>query len=465
MPDLPRLPADCTLIKLIMSNGSFGSEQMFNKIKGNYKDKKKKIKGRYEERKKQSDRKVLSYEDVPLDDYEQEKTNLSPKAKKKIVLGICAVLLAGLVVLAFSNRDKLSWDNISVWWNYDVLGNAGKGYPVNIIGSEVEARNFSVNQGRVAYASDTSFITLNSSGSEVANVQLRFSMPVMKYADNKYLTYGIGEKSYQIHDYDKNLFSGDAEGIIYTGDIASNGVYCIVSEGNGFFSQLCAYDKNNNRIYKYSFSEFYITSVALNSDGTRCVACGMTSDNGAVKTGIYVLDFKQEKPVSQYSIADDAVMDCKYIGGNRSVFIGEKSAYVITDGSKDYKTVSYSDKLLVNYCFSPSENSFVLALSKSGDGRSCTLVRYNNSGDETLTVDNPYGAESLSVFKGTIAVLDGNNIYSYNSEGRLAFTGDAGTGARSLIMTADNKAYVLSVNQIRLISLDRYSPDASGDSA
>ena len=302
---------------------------MFNKIKGSYNERKKKLKRRYEQRKKQSDRKVLSYEDVPLDDYEQEKTDLSPKTVKRIILCVCAVLLAGLAVLAFANRDKLTWDNLSVWWNYDVLGNAGKGFPVNIIGSEVEARNFSVNQGRVAYASDTSFITLNNSGSEVANVQLRYSKPVMKSADNKYLTFGIGETGYQINDFEKNLFTGDAEGIIYTGDIASNGVYCLVSEGNGYFSQLCTYDKNNNRIFKYSFSEYYITSVALNGDGSRCVVCGMTSDNGVVKTGIYVLDFKHDKPVKQHEISGDTVMDCKYIGSDRSVFIGEKNAYVV----------------------------------------------------------------------------------------------------------------------------------------
>ena len=440
---------------------------MFNKMKGRYTERKKKIKGRYEERKKQSDRKVLSYEDVPLDDYEQEKTDLSPKAVKKIILGVAVVLLAGVLVFAFANRDKLTWDNLSVWWNYDVLGNAGKGFPVNIVGSEVEARNFCVTQGRVAYASDTSFITLNNSGSEVANVQLRYSKPVMKSADTRFLTYGIGEKSYQIQSFDKNEFSGDAEGVIYTGDIASNGVYCLVEEGNGFFSELCVFDQNNNRIFKYSFSEYYITTVSLNHDGTRCVASGITSDNGAVKSGIYVLDFKKEKPVSQYSVSNDSIMDCKYIGGNRAVFIGEKAAYVATEGAEDIKTVSYEDKLLVNYCFSPSSNSFALALSKSGDGRKCTLKSYTESGDEINSVDNPYGAQSFSVSRGYMAVLDGNTVYSYNSSGELSFSGDAGTGARAIAMTADNRACVLSVNQIRMIELERVEEkkDSSSDSA
>ena len=49
----------------------------------------------------------VSYEDMPLDDYEQEKTEMSPQAVKKIVLGACIAIAAGLIVFAFVNRDKL----------------------------------------------------------------------------------------------------------------------------------------------------------------------------------------------------------------------------------------------------------------------------------------------------------------------------------------------------------------------
>ena len=47
----------------------------------------------------------MSYEDMPLDDYEQEKTEMSPQAVKKIVLGACIAIAAGLIVFAFANRQ------------------------------------------------------------------------------------------------------------------------------------------------------------------------------------------------------------------------------------------------------------------------------------------------------------------------------------------------------------------------
>ena len=416
----------------------------------------KKFKGHYAER-KTSERDVISYEDMPLDDYEQEKTDISPEAVKKILIGVCIALAAGLIVFAFANRDNLTWDNISNWWTYDVLGNAGNGYPVNLIGTEVKSGNFAVNQGHVAYASDTSFVTLNSTGSEVANVQLRYSKPVMKSSGNRFLTYGIGTTGYQIQDFDGMLYSGEAEGAIYTADISSNGVYGIVTEGSGYLSVLYVFNSNNNRIYKYSFSEYYINSISLNSDGSGCVACGITSDNGAVKTGVYVLDFTKEEPVSQYSINGDTIVDSDYLNDNRIVLVGQSSSYVIKRGEENYVTVEYDSKTLANYCFNPDTNSFALALSKSGDGRSCAIEIYNDNGEKTSSIDTDYGAESSSLYKGTVAILDGNTAYGFNSEGTQLYSCDTGTGSKRLILTSDNTAYVLSVNQVRFFDLSKTS--------
>lgn len=417
---------------------------------------KKHKRARYAER-KTSERDVMSYEDMPLDDYEQEKTDISPEAVKKIIIGVCIALVTGLIVFAFANRDKLTWDNISNWWTYDVLGNAGNGYPVNIVGTEVMSGNFTVNQGRVAYASDTSFVTLNSTGSEIANLQLRYSKPVMKSSGNRFLTYGIGTTGYQIQDFDSMIFSGEAEGAIYTGDISSNGVYGIVTEGSGYLSVLYVFNSNNNRIYKYSFSEYYINSIALNNDGTGCIVCGITSDNGAVKTGVYVLDFTNEKPVSQYSISGDTIVDCKYLSSKRAALVGQWASYVVKIGEEKYITTNYDGKTLTNYCFNPDTNSFALALSKSGDGRSCVLEIYNDNGEKSSSIDTNYGAESLSLYKGTIAVLDGNTAYGFNSDGNMLYACDTGTGSKRIILSSDSTAYVLSVNQIRFFDLKNTS--------
>ena len=418
----------------------------------------KKFKGRYAEQ-KNSERDVISYEDMPLDDYEQEKTDISPEAIKKIIIGVCIALVAGLIVFAFANRDKLTLSNISNWWTYDVLGNAGNGYPVSLVGVDVEAGNFSLDQGHIAYASNTSFVTLNSTGREVANVQLRYSQPILKASGDRYLTYGLGDTGYQIQSFDSNLYNGEAEGIIYTGDIVSNGTYCLVTEGGSYLTTLFVFNKDNNRIYKYSFSEYYINSITLKPDGSGAVACGITTKDGEVLTGVYVLDFNKEEPIAIYEIKDDFILDSKYLNNNRTVLIGEKSSYIIKSGDEQYVTVSYNDMPLANYVFNPDTNTFVLALSRSGDGRSCVLKCFNDNGIETASIETEYGAKSLSVYKGTIGVLDGNIAYTYNQSGKLLTQCYTGTGSKKIILDSSNKAYILSINQIRYIDLSNTSTE------
>ena len=420
-----------------------------------------KIKGRFAKKKQDKERTVISYEDMPLEDYEQEKTQISPKAVKKIILGVVIALVVGLIVFAFANRDKLTWDNITVWWNYEVLGSAGKGYPTSVVGSDVDANNFAVNQGRVAYASDTSFITLNSTAKEINNQQLRYTKPILKAAEYRYLTYGLGENSYQIQNFDSKLYSGSTDGSIFTGDIAPNGRYCIAMEGNGFYSELHVFDKNNNRFCQYYFSEYYINTVAINRNGSGCVCAGISNDNGEIKTGVYVLDFSSEKPVKTYEIAGDYIIDGKYISSNRAALVGGSASYVVKTDDGKLETVDYGGKPLQSYCFNPPMHTFSLALSKSGDGRSCALITYNDNGGKKSEADSEYGCDSLSSYKDTIAALDGNMIYAYSSGGKLKYSCFAGTGAKRLILSSDSEAFVLSVNQIRKIDLTRQSsPDS-----
>ena len=322
-----------------------------------------KLKGRYAEKKAKKERAVISYEDMPLDDYEPERTDLSPKIVKRIVFGVLGALLLALIVFVFANREKLTWDNISVWWSYEMMGTASKDFPVNIVGSEVTAGNITVNKSRIAYASDTSFVTLNSKGAEVNNAQLRYTKPVMKAADNHFLIFGLGEKNFQLESFDKSVYSGTAEGNIYAGDIAPNGRYCLAVEGNGFYSELYAFDSDNNRVYKYAFSEYYINSVAINLNGTGCIACGMSNNNGEIKTGIYMLDFSREEPVGKYEIAGDYIIDSRFISAGRAALVGSNASYVamtdedmarFIDQVNTAATISYDAAGLTLQCRCPT---------------------------------------------------------------------------------------------------------------
>ena len=139
--------------------------------------------------------------------------------------------------------------------------------------------------------------------------------------------------------------------------------------------------------------------------------------------------------------------------------MGSQASYIVKKGEKNYKIVSYEDKTLSNYCFNTDTSTYTMALSRSGDGRSVALISYNSNGEAQYTINTEHKADSLSVYKGTVAILDGNVVYGYNQNGDLLYSTNSGTGSKKIVLASDYTAYILSVNQIRFIDLDSVSSD------
>ena len=111
------------------------------------------------------------------------------------------------------------------------------------------------------------------------------------------------------------------------------------------------------------FSEYYITSVAINKDGSGCVATGVSSDKGSAVTGVYVLDFSQESLFQPTKFRVTACLIAKYLTSDTAVLVGSQASYIVKKGEKNYKTVSYEDKTLSNYCFNTDTSTYTMALS------------------------------------------------------------------------------------------------------
>lgn len=124
-----------------------------------------------------------------------------------------------------------------------------------------------------------------------------------------------------------------------------------------------------------------------------------------------------------------------------------------------------TEKTLSNYCFNTDTSTYTMALSRSGDGRSVALINYNSNGEVQNTINTEHKADSISVYKGTVAILDGNVVYGYNQKGDLLYSANSGTGSKKVVLASDYTAYILSVNQIRFIDLDSVSSNDTAETS
>ena len=410
--------------------------------------------------KKKSDRKVLSYEDLPLDDSGSrrfQKAVASAKYNKKsIFMSIIIVLILALCVLAFANRDRLTFANIKNWVEYGILNvDSQEHFPLSTQGAVINNGNFSRIGTDLVFASDTQFVTLNSYGRTIYSAQQTYSNPVLVTAADcdLSLVYNLGGTDFSINSLDSNIYTGEALDNILVADISKSGTYALVTEKDGYLCKLYVYSQDNEQIYAYSFADYYITSVSLNSRGDKAVLSGISAHDGTQISSVYVLDFTKEEPVVFEEFNNNVLYYVDHLTDNYICVIGANASYTLNMRTKSFNTTNYDGKTLTAFDINTDTNNFVLSLSRSGDGRMCDIYTFSTSGVHKNTIATDLMITSISTYKNRVAVLSGDTIYLYSKDGLAISDTNAGLDPHTVVLYSTTDAYVVGVSEIRRLDL------------
>lgn len=401
---------------------------------------------RKEEKKTKNQREVLSYEQLPLDEYEkQEKSSVVIDKKKVIIAIVILVVLVLSVVLYFTGGSITS-----------CTGTTGtkQTFTSTVIGSSIDAGNFRVLSDGVCYMSDTDFVSLSSSGEQLFSEQHGLAHPILKTKGSKALAYDLGSNTISIYSASGKEYTFESENAIYLADITSGGTYALVTEAMGYNAKLSVYAADNTIKYAYSFADYYITSMALNSGGTGAVVCGVSADEGTTVSAVYVLDFTKEEPVAKHLVSGDMIFDCDYLSGSSVCVVGSSATY-ICNGS-DFGRIqknSYNQMTLTAYDINSDVGVAVVSLSRSGDGRNCNLEYINSSGTIEKTIETEMAVSSVSAFKDRVAVSSAMNISLYRSNGSLVSTYETESTNKQVRLYSSSGVYILGLDQIIGITL------------
>ena len=413
-----------------------------------------------DEKDKSTENKILKFTGAYKDDdgkFSVEKLSKTIRLNKKsIVLSAVIILILALTVLMFSNRDRLSFTSIKNWVEYGVLNiNSEQHFPIATNGDVINSGNFNRVDRNLVYASDTKFATLNNYGRTIYESPQAFSSPVIaRCADSDLsLVYNLGGTSFSIYSLDSTIYAGEAEDNILVGDISKNGTYALVTEKDGYMSKLYVYSNENKQIFAYSFADYYITSVSLDSKGKTAVLSGMSAHDGIQYSAVYLLDFTKEEPVIFEEFENNILYYVDHLTNNYVCVIGERSSYTLNVMTKSFNENSYEGKTLTAFDVNTDTNTFALSLSRSGDGRKCDILVFSTSGSLKETIPTELKITSLSTYKNRVAALSAGTIYLYSKEGKLLSETNAGLDPNAVVLYSTNDAYVLGVSEIRRLDL------------
>ncbi len=398
-------------------------------------------------RTKEPERKHISYEDVPLagtKDSDPAPTNLTKKFFKVLFILFVGVI----VVLALVNIDKLTPDNISHWIQYELLGKSeGGGYPVSITGTSINSENFSIMNRSPVYCSNTSIVVLNSNAGEYQSNQHSFANPILKSNNDYSMIYNADATGYRIINRNSVVYSGNTELKLFDADIASNGTYVLLTHGSDYLSEFTVNDKNNEKVYSYSFAEYYVNNVSVNSDGTRAALSGVSAKDGGLISVIYILDFSQKTYYQKYEFEDTYIYDICYLDDDKVMAVGDNSIYYVDIKKKNLKEISYNSRVLTTYVMK-RDYGVVLSLSTNPDGHECDIVAINSDAKKDSEISTGKRILSLDYYNEKICVLMQNDFSIFNFKGSQLYHKETAHDSRKICFCEANTLYILGTGNI-----------------
>lgn len=409
--------------------------------------KKKKIFSKRTNRDKAAERKFMSYEDIPLADYRD--SDPIPQNLTRKFLKVFAILFVGVVVvLALVNIDKLTPENISHWFQYELLGKTeGGGYPIRFVGTSINTENFSIIDRSPVYCSDTSVVVLNSNAGVYQNTQHSFADPIMKTNKDYSIIYNADATGYRIINRNSTVYTGTAERKLFDADVATNGNYALLTYGNDYLSSLTVNDRDNKKIYGYSFAEYYVNNVSINSDGTRAALSGVSAKNGGIISAIYIIDFSQDNYYQKYDLVDSYIYDICYLDKEKVIAIGDNSLYYIDVSEKRMEEISYESKVLTTYTIIRDYGA-ILSLSFNPDGRECDIVAVNSDGKRETEINTDDRILSLDYKNGKIGALFLSKLVIYDTEGKQLVEKNVSADSRKICFCDSKTLYILGTGNI-----------------
>ncbi|MDD5952686.1 MAG: DUF5711 family protein [Oscillospiraceae bacterium] len=376
-----------------------------------------------------------------------------------IIIAVITALAIGLIIwLAVPNTGSSSYENNASALVANDLEKS-EGFPVSISGTSVTSGNFFTINKEVVYISDTSVVRLNQKAKPVFERSHGFYHPITKLSGDNLMVYNVGSNGFRIDNQKETVRSEEAENVLMAADVAENGRYALVTETKGYPSQLSVYLEDGSVQYKYSFSNCYVSDISLSADGSRAAVIGVTANEGALVSEVYLFDFRSETPLTISECPDTLLMAVEYCDG-RALAVGDDRVVSVNESGEKTEYV-YEDKKLSGYDFSGGQ--ILVGLSPYDSATASKLTLINSKAEEVASQPVTGTVLDVSLYGDTMAVLTDEAMSSYSVNAVRNFHGQEGESQsafhveevsndiKAIALADESSAYLLGISEIQYV--------------
>ncbi len=254
--------------------------------------------------------------------------------------------------------------------------------------------------------------------------EIALSEPVI-YSDSDYAVfYSADSKEATVSKNERVHYTINAENRIIKAKVNRNGYGIIVTEKEGYTSEIVVYNRLGEAIFRWDLSSSELIDADLNSDNNKLILSVLESNEKKMCTKVMLIDITSAKVENSEYFDNEAIYKVEFNRNSTCYGLGSsKLFYFNSDGTVKWEK-SYKGKTLLKADLT-NPDMVVLAYSGAGSGikgNSTELEVVSRLGKVTASKTIDGLVEDISVNKAKIAVAIGKNVEIYTQALKLKET-------------------------------------------
>lgn len=369
----------------------------------------------------------------------------STKVKTLVKLIFVSLALFSVIFLVVSRADLSLSAIVSGIRDKKVLSQAdGEGYPVEIEGSrsvDIE----SVSNG-TAVLTDTNYMVFNDKGQRVVSYAHYMASPAMKTAGRYTLLYDEGNMSYSLKTLSSSILSKKSEKSIITAALSRTGRFVLVTNHETTFSEVSVYSKSGNLMHQWRSSNYYINAVGISESGSHIAMCGVTTENGVMKSCVIIQRVGDDKNLQEYIFSDTLMLSVCFSDSDSVTAIGDNICAQLDVNSNNQTKYDYSGSTLTGFDTDSNGNT-ALVISQHTDGRNSSVVVLNKKGEKIAALATQLTSPCVELSSSRINLVAQSHFYSYNYDGSTVDEAEVPADSQESV-TSGGKTLIMGVTRI-----------------
>ena len=292
----------------------------------------------------------------------------------------------------------------------------------------------------IAVITPNAFSVLNIKG-EGKPREIAIPSPVISGTGDYVVYHNAGDKEAFVCKREKMRYSVKTDNRIIRTKVTHGGYSVIVTEKEGYSSEIIVYDSGGDAVFKWDISKSEFLDADADPDRSRVVLSQLSTGESGIEGEILLLDMKEAKVVQKKTFKNKLFYNVEFNRNGTYTALGSDSlAYFNKDGSVKWEK-EYGDRTLLKADISQPD-MMVLAFSAAGSGvkgNSTELEVVGRLGKVTAKRTLNGLADAVSASGSEIAAAFGKKVYVMNNGLKTERKLEADSSVKKLAFFGDNK--------------------------